>query len=255
MVQVAVSCLFGAEADYDAHAIFLEGSIASSPSYVHHQEKLPEPRVLKTHVPADMHPGLVQGSETILKEHGKVIYVVRNPKDALVSLRHHHANNASIGWNGSWDEWVDAWLAGKRSAEYGGSYFKHVKGWWRLARANPSRVRIVYFEDLKENPLREISAVAEFLGQTISEEHLQNICERCSFATMKSKHRVDADIVGRVNPTHFRRGEVGSWREVLTEEQAKRVDEATFRELRRELSEGLRISDFSGFSDKSKGSD
>ncbi|CAJ1379055.1 unnamed protein product [Effrenium voratum] len=163
MVQIAVSCLFDPHANYEEHATFLEGSIASSASYVRRLETLPRPRVLKTHVPAEMYPGL--GGEGGLQDHGKVLYVVRNPKDALVSLRHHHANNKAIGWEGSWDEWVRQWLAGERSAEYGGSYFEHVKGWWQLAKQHPDRVRIFYFEEMKADLMGQVAAVSSFLGR------------------------------------------------------------------------------------------
>ncbi|CAE7508843.1 SULT1A4 [Symbiodinium sp. CCMP2456] len=191
MVQIVVSCLFGPRANYEDHALFLEGSIASSASYVRKLEELPHPRVLKSHVPADMYPGLAHGKDSILQSYGKVIYVVRNPKDALISLRHHHANNQAIGWDGSWDEWVDQWISGQRSLEYGGSYFDHVNGWWKLSQHHPDRIRVVYFEDLKVPNRRtldmtsffqrvcvqadlsaEIGAVASFLGLSLEKEAL-----------------------------------------------------------------------------------
>ncbi|CAJ1349257.1 unnamed protein product, partial [Effrenium voratum] len=270
MVQIAVSCLFDPHANYEEHATFLEGSIASSASYVRRLETLPRPRVLKTHVPAEMYPGL--GGEGGLQDHGKVLYVVRNPKDALVSLRHHHANNKAIGWEGSWDEWVRRWLAGERSAEYGGSYFEHVKGWWQLAKQHPDRVRIFYFEEMKADLMGQVAAVSSFLGRP----HLPlaeadgrcythggfrdpnngrriswratrassiKVCAACSFDSMRGRHEVAEDIRSRVNPNHFRAGQVGSWREVLTPAQASLVDEMTWKHLGPEIREGLRITD------------
>ncbi|CAE7472607.1 SULT6B1 [Symbiodinium natans] len=210
MVQIVVSCLFGPLAHYEDHAIFLEGSIASSASYVRQIEELPRPRVFKSHVPADMYPGLAHGKDNVLQRYGKVVYVVRNPKDAMISLRHHHANNQSIGWDGSWDEWVDQWIRGQRSLEYGGSYFDHVKGWWKLSRHHPDRVRIVYFEDLKADLAREIKAVADFLGLPLTNKAVTEAAARCQFDAMRQRHQVAEDIRSRVNPDHFRAGEVGS---------------------------------------------
>eukprot|EP00435_Cladocopium_sp_Y103_P031530 s2379_g8.t1 len=180
--------------DKAEHAIFLEGSIASSASYVQRLEGFSRPRVLKSHVPADMHPGLARGEGEILQEHGKVLYVVRNPKDAMISLRHHHANNAAIGWDGSWDEWVRQWLSGERSAEYGGSYFDHVKKWWKLAKLHPDRIRIVYFEEMKADLSRQVAQVADFLGLSLSSEQLQKVCDACRFESMRSRHQVADDI-------------------------------------------------------------
>jgi len=242
MVQIVVSCLFGAGANYGEHAIFLEGSIASSASYVQQIERFPRPRVLKSHVPADMHPGLAHRAES-LQEHGKVLYVVRNPKDAMISLRHHHANNAAIGWDGSWDEWVRQWISGERSAEYGGSYFDHVKKWWKLAKLHPDRIRVFYFEEMKANLLEQVKHVAEFLGVALSAERLQEVCAACRFESMRSRHQVTEDIRSRVNPEHFRAGRVGSWRDEITESQARAVDEQLWKQLGKEINEGLRIID------------
>lgn len=41
-----------------------------------------EPRVLHTHLPCQMLP------QTILRQ--KIVYIMRNPKDQIVSLYHHH---------------------------------------------------------------------------------------------------------------------------------------------------------------------
>ncbi|CAK9001719.1 unnamed protein product [Durusdinium trenchii] len=246
MVQIAVCCLFGAAANYEDHALFLEGSIASSAAYVQHMEAWsdkPRPRLFKSHVPAEMHPGLAHGEEEILQEHGKVIYVVRNPKDALISLRHHHANNPAIGWTGSWDEWVRQWIAGDRSQEYGGSYFEHVKGWWTLAQRHPQRIRIFYFEEMKANLRQSVAEVAEFLQTSLGSTQVDEVCKACRFESMRGRHQVSEDIRSRVNPEHFRAGRVGSWREELTAAQAALVDERLRTALGREMRQGLRIAE------------
>lgn len=241
MVQIVTCILFGPAADYDLHAVFVEGSLAQDSSSIWTLERMARPRIMKMHVPADVHPGLVRKSETELQEHGKVVYVVRAPKDALVSLRHHHTNNAAIAFAGDWEEWVTQWLAGDRSREYGGTYFEHVKRWWKLSRLHPERIKIVYFEDMKADLVGVITDVAAFLGRHPSANEVAQMAERCAFDTMKTKHRVEDSIRERVNPVHFRKGEVDAWREVLTEEQASRVDIATREQLRDELAQGLRL--------------
>ncbi|CAK0873638.1 unnamed protein product [Prorocentrum cordatum] len=137
MVQVCTCVLHGAEADRTRHAVFLEGAIAASASSLWTVEGLAAPRIIKTHAPADSHAGLRRRTVDVLQDHGKVIYVVRNPKDTL-SLRHHHSSHPGIRFEGSWDDWVDGWLRGERSMEYGGTYFDHVRGWWHLHRRHPS---------------------------------------------------------------------------------------------------------------------
>lgn len=242
MVQLTVCLLHGLEADREEHALFVEGVLASQPSQIWRLEQMPPPRILKMHAPADMFPGLARDdSPTALQPHGKTIYVVRNPKDTLVSLRHHHANNPAISFRGSWDDWVDSWLRGDRSLEYGGTWFEHVKGWWRLAQQHPGRVHLVYFEDMKADLAAVVAGVARFLGVEVGPSEAAEVAERCGFEAMKAGYRPDEALHGRMNTEHFRRGEVGSWRESLSDEQAARVDAATWAHLRGELAEGLRI--------------
>lgn len=242
MVQLVACILYGVQADYNAHAVFLEGQLASDASRLLDIERMPSPRILKTHAPADVFPGLHRCSETELQSGGKTILVLRNPKDVLVSLRHHHQNHQGIAWTGTWDEWIDEWLKGHRSKEYGGTWFAHVRDWWRLHKQHPHRSHVVYYEDMKAN-FREVAVeVAGFLGKDVSSRDLELIENWCAFDQMKSKYKDDSDE-GRINPNHFFKGERGGWRKVLSEEQAQKVDEATWRELAQEISEGLRIHD------------
>merc|ERR1712194_573570 len=243
MVQVVVCILFGIEVDYNMHAVFLEGQIATNAADLQSIEAMPDPRIMKTHAPSYVFPGLMRGSDAELQSEGRIIIVVRNPKDVLVSLRHHHENNQAIDWNGSWDEWIDDWLEGNRSKEYGGSYFAHVRGWWQLRKRHPSRIHLVYYEDMKANFCGVVADIGRFLGREISAGDLQRIEKWCSFDTMKSKYKVDDHMLPTINPRHFRTGEIGGWRGVLSGDQARKVDEMTWRELGDELADGLRIYD------------
>lgn len=243
MVQVVVCILFGIEADYNDKALFVEGLLATDPEHIWTIENMHNPRVLKTHCPMDVFPGLEHASTSELQAEGKMIYIVRNPKDALLSLRQHHKNNKSINWNGSDDRWVDDWLEGKRSEEYGGSYFEHVKGWWNLSRRYPERVKVLYFEDMKADLASVVHDVQKFLGVEALPNHIDEIVERCSFDQMKSRHKVYDELKDKVNPVHFYKGEVSRWRHEMTAEQARRVDEATWKHLRKEVEEGLKIHD------------
>merc|ERR1712060_203121 len=151
--------------------------------------------------------------------------------------------NASIAWQGDWDAWVDEWLDGKRSGEYGGTYFDHVKKWWHLSRLHPQRVLIVYYEDLKADLAQNVERIASFLGRGVASDELHDIVAQCSFQEMRAKYSVPDDVRDRINPIHFRRGEVGTWREVLSVAQAAAVDAATRRFLGDEVAQGLRILD------------
>merc|ERR1711879_503599 len=128
--------------------------------------------------------------KSALQDHGKIIYVLRNPKDALVSLRHHHSNNPSIAWRGNWNDWIEQWVAGERSQEYGGTYFEHVRQWWKLSRLNPGRMHVVCFEDMWKNLGAVASSVGRFLGCEVDAADLAELTSRCSFKEMKQRYSV-----------------------------------------------------------------
>ena len=67
----------------------------------------PEPRVFKTHLPYCFVP---KGSDETDKP--RYIYVVRNPKDVLVSIYHHHRNMPYLVEIPSWDEAFKRFITG-----------------------------------------------------------------------------------------------------------------------------------------------
>ena len=63
------------------------------------------PRFVKTHVPLSVAPKSVD-------EFGKVIYVLRNPRDVLVSLFHFNKNDTTIKFNFDFDTFFEMFLEG-----------------------------------------------------------------------------------------------------------------------------------------------
>ena len=69
-------------------------------------DKLPSPRVIKSHLPLEMLP-------PNLIDTCKVVCVSRNPKDACVSFYHHYANFPDYNFNGTFADFADLWLNGQ----------------------------------------------------------------------------------------------------------------------------------------------
>ena len=68
--------------------------------------ELADPRHLDTHVPVRFLP------ETHLKNGYKIIHVVRNPKDVMVSFFKHAERDKLCGPVGTWDDYFNQFLAG-----------------------------------------------------------------------------------------------------------------------------------------------
>ena len=51
-------------------------------------------------------------------------------------------------------------------------YFPHLNDYIRLSKEKPDQYLTVCYEDMKENPFREIEKIAKFLDVTVDEEEV-----------------------------------------------------------------------------------
>jgi hypothetical protein len=72
-----------------------------------HMSELPPPRVLPSHFLFQHLP------EQFKANKGKIIYVVRNPKDVAVSFYHFSKRLEPLQYKGSWDDYLPMFLKGK----------------------------------------------------------------------------------------------------------------------------------------------
>lgn len=105
-----------------------------------------------------------------------VIYVVRDPRDVLVS--YYYFMKGLGGYSGSLSQLI-------RSEMYGiSAWLKHVEGWIDNSPASLPFFMIKY-EDLKLNAESELFKVYEQLGYVIPDSILSKAVEMSSFSNMK----------------------------------------------------------------------
>ena len=73
---------------------------------------IPSPRILDTHVQFPYIPKM------LLETGGKIVHMTRNPKDVCVSLYHHTKKDPFISLDVPWNEFFDAFTAGKGKTDY-----------------------------------------------------------------------------------------------------------------------------------------
>ncbi|KAM6120468.1 sulfotransferase 1B1-like [Pterocles gutturalis] len=180
---------------------------------------MPSPRVVKSHLPAHILP------KSFWTNGCKMIYVGRNAKDVVVSFYHFDLMNNFEPHPGTWDQYLEKFMAGKVAY---GSWYDHVKDYWERRKDHP--ILYLFYEDLKENPRREITKVAQFLGKELSEAALDAITRHTSFETMRDNPSTNFTMV----PSNFmdhsispfmRKGTTGDWKNYFTVAQSERFDE------------------------------
>jgi hypothetical protein len=145
-------------------------------------------RAFKTHAAPPLIPYVEPGPSA---PDVKYVVVVRNPEEALVSLKPFLEGHSQAFFD-HWQMPRNAMTRPTFVAFYrdvlantpiASTLFDFVASWWPL-RHEPN-VRIVHFSELKREPERTIRALAEFLGFAPSRDEWPRILEYCSFDWMK----------------------------------------------------------------------
>jgi hypothetical protein len=178
--------------------------------------KLPQPRLIKTHLTFDRTPWSDEAS---------YVYVARNPFDCAVSFYHHtrgfvrHYDFA----DGEWDVFFECFLRGEVDF---GDYFDHLLSWWpRRAAAN---VLFVTYEQMLAAPADAVQTIARFLGgpaaALVSDaQRLTGIVRASGFAAMSRDQDRWSSARPSDMPQFVRKGIVGDWRAQFSPEQARRL--------------------------------
>ncbi|CAB1440074.1 unnamed protein product [Pleuronectes platessa] len=189
------------------------------PSGLELLSKMVPPRIIKTHLPFQLVPTGFWESKC------KTIYVARNAKDNVVSYFHFDKMNLTQPEPGPWDGYVHKFMRGELSW---GSWYDHVKGYW--AEREKRNILYLFFEDIKENPQREIERIMRYLDLSVSDEVISQIVELTSFKSMKENPMtnyscVPATVFDNSVSSFMRKGEVGDWKNHFTPEQSKMFEE------------------------------
>ncbi|XP_060687297.1 sulfotransferase 6B1-like [Hemiscyllium ocellatum] len=170
----------------------------------------PSPRIYGMHGHYNNLPSSIHQKKT------KILVVFRNPKDNAVSYYHFCQNNPLLPTFSSWDEFFRNYMTGEVCW---GSYFDHALVWEK--HFDDENVKIVTYEELKENLAKGVQSIAEFFGLSLSEEQIQKIAGRGTFQAMSDNAEKTHSSFGKVI---FRKGVVGDWKTLFTKEQSEEMD-------------------------------
>ncbi|XP_066170521.1 sulfotransferase 6B1-like [Sylvia atricapilla] len=102
-----------------------------------------------------------------------------------------------------------------------GCYFEYLSEWNKYA--DQENIMTITYEEVKENPALAVKTIATFFGIPLTEEQLQLVVDRCSFQSMKkNSEKTHGEFVDVL----FRKGCVGDWKNLFTEDQNEKMDKA-----------------------------
>ncbi|KAF0295783.1 Sulfotransferase family cytosolic 1B member 1 [Amphibalanus amphitrite] len=171
--------------------------------------------------------GMELVTELPKKHHVDVIYVVRNPKDAVVSFYKMLQNNKTLSPELTVDQYAELYMAGRCIST---PFFSNVLQAWK--QRNHPNMLFVTFEEMKQDLRGVINRVAAHLGKQLTEKQLEQLERHLSFESMKDNQWVNKENLGFRKPdsstgerrAFMRKGQTGDWKNHLSTEVAQKMD-------------------------------
>ena len=216
-----VRLLFSDGREMEHHSFsFLPDRIGED-TVLQHALRTQPPHFFATHLPF----GLLE--ESFQKCLPKVINIIRNPFDQLVSYYHYHKIRKPFGlYTGSWNEFYEDFY--KKDLLFYGNHLDHVAEWWEARKEHKDGILYVKYEDMVRNPRNVLNQVASFLGKELSEDVMESILRKSSFQSMEKNPNINytGDPGFDLSASKFmRKGTVGDWKNYFNEEQMREVEQ------------------------------
>jgi hypothetical protein len=137
----------------------------------------------------------------------KVIYVVRDGRDVIVSYFHHLK---AIGTESDYSKLVTT-----GEGLFPCRWHEHVESW--LANPYSAEMLMIRYEDLQRNTVEELQKICNFAGLEREQSTLGSVARETIFETMRAKERKDGweNAAWPKDKQFFRRGKIGSFQDEM----------------------------------------
>jgi hypothetical protein len=163
------------------------------------------------------------------------IYIVRDPRDVLVSMSHH----MGYGYEQTFEHLTSSYnfeypSSGDKRYKKSlvGSWSDHYKSWKNYKK---SKVLIIKYEDMVSNELDTFSKVIKYLKEVDNlspdEEKLRKALKQTQFEELQKMEKREGFSEKGKGELFFRKGKTGSWKDELSAEYIKKVEKTFYKEM------------------------
>jgi hypothetical protein len=193
-------------------------------------------------------PRLLTSHECFDATYKTVIYVVRDPRDVALSYYHYCIKNRDIADGYPLETFVARYIAADVNSVYDrwGSWADNVMSWLKM-RQGQRGFLLLRYEDMVENPVRELAKVATVLNIDATPERLHRAAELSSADKMRKLEKEQHRQWKQINKTRsdkpfVRAASAGGWKTSLPVSCVKQIESAwepAMRTLNYSLSDDL----------------
>ncbi|KAM7340279.1 hypothetical protein ACRRTK_000894 [Alexandromys fortis] len=177
------------------------------------------PRLITSHLPFHLFP------KSVFSSKAKILYIIRNPRDVLVSSYFFWSKTNLIKNPESLETYFEWFLKG--NVLYG-SWFEHTRAW--LSMRKWSNFLMLSYEDMKKDTRGTIEKICDFLGKKLEPNELDLVLKNSSFQSMKENNMCNYSLISKDMVTNslvlMRKGTTGDWKNHITVAQAEAFDKA-----------------------------
>lgn len=182
-----------------------------------HLKRVPRPRIIKSH-------------EYFDHRYRRVIYIVRDPRDVVLSYYDFDRKYRHIEDGYALVRYVGDFVCGNLSSADWGTWGENVSSWF-ATRSRSRDFLLLRYEDMIADTTRELARIATFFGIVVSGERLATTIERSSVKRMRELEKIDGDrwvsTKNRRKDIPFvRSGSTGAWRSFLPESCIAEIESA-----------------------------
>jgi len=185
-------------------------------------------------------PRVMKSHECFDPRYQHVIYIVRDPRDVVVSFYFYNLKVRVIPDGYPMEDFVSRFVAANvvGYADRVGCWQDHVLSWIRLREGKPG-FRLVRYEDLLSNPARELTRLAPLLGIEPDPKRIERAIRLSSASHMRSLEKKQSQQWVATKDTRqdipfVREAKSGGWRDKLSPTAVKTIEQAwgaTMKEL------------------------
>lgn len=179
-------------------------------------------------------PHLVWSHDNYDPSYPKVIYLVRDPRDVVISYYHHFQKY--YGDSRDFDEFFEEFMDGNIAP---GIWGTNIESWLDNQEKVENGFLLIKYENLLQDTTKEAHRIISFLNLDRTEQEINEAVNWASFDNMKALEQKqqshlngNSPLVNKTMP-FIREGKANKWKSVLNKEQQQQINQTFDKTLTR----------------------